>query len=80
MYKIAMIRQLEIQNGCSLGMNLFDMSLHHNIINQGFATKRTLDHFMFEVKKNVFKYCFLAEISQFSELTQSFYQLSNDQI
>ena len=51
MYKIAMIRQLEIQNGCSLGMNLFDMSLHHNIINQGFATKRTFDHFMFELKK-----------------------------
>jgi len=51
MYKIAMMRQLEIQNGCSLGMNLFDMSLHHNIINQGFATKRTFDHFMFELKK-----------------------------
>jgi len=46
-----MIWQLEIQNGCSLGMNLFDMSLHHNIINQGFATKRTFDHFMFELKK-----------------------------
>ncbi len=51
MYKIAMMQQLEIQNGCSLGMNLFDMSLHHNIINQGFATKRTFDHFMFELKK-----------------------------
>ena len=80
MYKIAMMWQLKIQNGCSLGMNLFDMSLHHSIINLGFATKRTFDHFIFEVKKNVFKYCFLAEISQFSKLTQSFYQLSNDQI
>ncbi len=80
MYKIVMMRQLEVQNGCSLGVNLFDMSLHHNIINQGFATKRTLNHFMFEVKKNVFKYCFLVEISQFSELSQSFYQLSIDQI
>ena len=80
MNKIAMMWQLKIQNGCSLGMNLFDMSLHRSIINLGFATKRTFDHFIFEVKKNVFKYCFLTEISQFSELTQSFYQLSNDQI
>ena len=76
MYKIAIMPELDVQYGCSLRMNLFDMSLHRSIVIEGFSTERTLDHFMFEVKKNVFKYCFLAEISHFIELTQSFYQLS----
>ena len=76
MYKIARMLELDIHYGSSLGMNLFDMSLHRSIVIEGFSTERTFDHFMFEVRKNVFKYCFLAEISQFIELTQSFYQLS----
>lgn len=76
MYKIARMLELDIHYGSSLGMNLFDMSLHRSIVIEGFSAEGTFDHFMFEVRKNVFKYCFLAEISQFIELTQSFYQLS----